>query len=72
MSLSKVSIFLNVPTLQEKKSLNKCCTDKFAKNNTQLNNPVLTQCEKTRSVFPVEASSFRGIVQYILQGTNDS
>ena len=57
---------------KKKKSLNNCSTDKFAKNNTELNNPVLTQCEKTRSAFQVKALSFAQIMQYILQGTNDS
>lgn len=43
---------------EKKKCLNKCSTDKFAKNNTELNNLALTQCEKTRSAFEVKALSF--------------
>ena len=57
---------------REGESLNNCSTDKYAKNNTELNNPALIQCEKTRSAFQREAFSFARIMRYILQETNDS
>ena len=57
---------------RERESLNNCSTDKYAKNNTELNNPALTPCEKTRSAFQREAFSFARIMRYILQETNDS
>lgn len=72
VSLSKVLIFPNIPTRnKKKKSLSKFSTDKFAKNNTELNNRALIQCDNAGSAFQLEIYPFAGIIWRILQETNE-
>lgn len=57
--------------IKKKKSLSKFSTDKFAKNNTELNNRALIQCDNAGSAFQLEIYPFAGIIWRILQETNE-